>query len=125
MKLLWRYWGYILFVLLLTAWWTTKTGPVALIVLSTLAGLYFLFQAPAWCCALNRDGTLCRRNSAGLLLGCSLRQHKWQKLKLTVVPHGWRRLNRGLWVNPTTSLATLGAILSIVSILGSLVKAVV
>ena len=125
MQGVWRYWGYILLAFLLTAWWTAHIGPVALIVLSALVSLYFLLQAPVWCCAVNRDGTLCRRNSAGLLLGCSLRQHKWQKLQLTVARHGWRRLNRGLWVNPTTSLATIGAVLGIVSTAAALVKGLI
>jgi hypothetical protein len=117
-----KYWGYVALALLLTAWWTTKIGPVVLIVLSVLVTFYFLFQAPIWCGAVTRDQTLCRRNASGLLLGCSYRQHKWQKLKMTFMPPMWRRLNQGLWANPTTSLATIGAILGIVSTLGGLVK---
>ena len=100
MKGLARYWGYLAFVILVTAWWTRSVGPLALLVLSLLVTGFFLFQAPVWCCAVNRDGTLCRNNSAGLLLGCSKRQHKWQKLRMTFVPHAWRQLNRGLWRRP-------------------------
>jgi hypothetical protein len=117
-----KYWGYVGLALLLTAWWTTKIGTVALLVLSLVVTLYFLFQAPIWCGAVNRDGTLCRRNANGLLLGCSFRQHKWQKIKMTVVPHAWRKLNRGLWTNPTTGLATLGALVAIVSTAASLIE---
>jgi hypothetical protein len=117
-----RYWGYVALAILLTAWWTTKVGPAVLSVLSLLVTFYFLFQAPIWCGAVNRDGTLCRRNAAGLLLGCSLRQHKWQKLQMTVVPHAWRRLNAGLWSNPTTGLATVATVLGIVSTAAAALK---
>jgi len=117
-----RYWGYIALAILLTAWWTTNVGPAVLIGLSLLVTLYFLFQAPIWCGAVNRDQTLCRRNASGLLLGCSYRQHKWQKLKMTVVPPMWRRLNRGLWASPTTGLATIGAVLGMVSTIAAMIK---
>ncbi|MEG3633109.1 hypothetical protein [Micromonospora palythoicola] len=115
MKGLGQYWGYLAFVILVTAWWTRSVGPVALFVLSILVTGFFLFQAPVWCCAVNRDGTLCRNNSAGLLLGCSKRQHKWQKLRMTIVPHAWRQMNRGLWASPREGLTTLGAIVGILS----------
>ncbi|WP_433213288.1 hypothetical protein ACQP00_01715 [Dactylosporangium sp. CS-047395] len=117
-----KYWGYIALILLLTAWWTTKIGPGVLIVLSVAVTLYFLFQAPIWCGAITRDETLCRRNASGLLLGCSYRQHKWQKLKMAVVPPMWRRLNQGLWTSPATGLATIGTILGLVSGFAGLVK---
>lgn len=110
-----RYWGYLAFVVLVTAWWTHAVGPVALLILSLLVTAYFLFQAPVWCCAINRDGTLCRNNSKGLLLGCSKRQHKWQKFKMTFVPHAWREMNRGLWATPRESLTTVGAVMGIIS----------
>lgn len=29
-----------------------------------------------------RKGRFCRNNANGILLGCRLRQHKWQKLKM-------------------------------------------
>ncbi len=122
MKGLARYWGYIVLAVLLTAWWTTKVGPAILVVLSLLVTFYFLFQAPIWCGAVNRDQTLCRRNASGLLLGCSYRQHKWQKLQMTVVPPAWRKLTRGLWASPTTGLATIGALVGIVSTVAGLIK---
>lgn len=117
MKGLTRYWGYLAFVVLITAWWSRDIGPGVLIMLSLLVTLYFLFMTPAWCCAVNRDGTLCRRNASGLLLGCSYRQHKWQKLKMTIVPHAWRQLNRGLWVSPREGVATLAALSGVASAL--------
>ncbi|MFE9956914.1 hypothetical protein [Micromonospora sp. NPDC005299] len=121
MKGIGKYWGYLAFILLIMGWWTRAMGPTALIVVSVLVALYFLFQAPVWCAAINRDGTLCRNNSSGLLLGCSMRQHKFQKLKMTFVRHGWRRMNRGLWASPRECLTTIGAVVAIFSTLAGTV----
>ena len=74
------------------------------LILSVGAVGYFLFQAPLWCGAITRDGTLCRNNSSGLLIGCHLREHKWQKLKMAFIPKAWRELNRGLWATPREGL---------------------
>jgi hypothetical protein len=43
-----------------------------------------------WCCAVIRTGQPCRNNSRGLLLGCSFRQHKWQRVRQTFTPAGGR-----------------------------------
>jgi hypothetical protein len=53
-------------------------------------------------------------------MGCSYRQHKWQLAKTAVVPHTWRRLTEG--DDPKTVLATIGAILTIVSLVVGLVR---
>ncbi|MEV5965308.1 hypothetical protein AB0L70_26300 [Kribbella sp. NPDC051952] len=58
-------------------------------------------------------------------MGCSYRQHKWQKLKLAFVPRRWRELNKGLWVSGGKILATLSAILAIISGIVSTTLAVV
>lgn len=117
-----KYWGYVVLAILLSAWWISSVGPAFLIVLSAAATFYFLFQAPVFCGAANRNEKPCRNNASGLLLGCQLQQHKWQKLKLLVVPAAWRRLNRGLWVNPTTGLNTVLAGLTILSTISALIK---
>lgn len=114
MRAIGRYWGYLLLVGLFAAWWSTDVGPIPLVILSILVVGYLLFQAPVWCGAEGRNG-LCRNNAFGLFLGCHLRQHKWQKLKMSVVPKRWRELNRGLWTNPSTCLATVSTILGIIS----------
>jgi hypothetical protein len=119
---IWRYWGYLLLVLIIGAWSKAWELTPRLLLLFSLADmLYFLFLAPAWCCAVNRDGTLCRENSAGLLLGCYRRQHKFQRLKMVVVGHTWRQATRGLWVTPKQTLATLGAVAGIISSIASVV----
>lgn len=109
-----NYWGFLAFAGLIVAW-TSGAAPGFIVTLSALSALYFAFQAPFWCCAVNRDGTLCRKNATGILMGCSLRQHKWQKLKMTVIPNGWRTLNRGLWASPTQGVTTLAALATVVS----------
>lgn len=112
-----RYWGYLLVPLLAVGWFSGQF-PVAVLLAASIVALgFFLFVAPAWCGAVNRDGTLCRRNSTGLLIGCSLRQHKWQKIKLAILPKGWRELNRGLWVTPTQITITLAALATVGSTL--------
>jgi hypothetical protein len=40
---------------------------------------------------------------------------------MAVVPHAWRRLNRGLWDDPKTGLATIATIVGVSSGLVSLV----
>lgn len=124
MSVIWRYWGYLLVVIVVALWAGGKAGPGALLLLSLAATLYFLLQAPVWCGAATRGDQMCRNNASGLLLGCHLRQHKWQKLKMMFVPAAWRRLNRGLWTDPRTGLATLGAVLGIVSTVSALVAQV-
>jgi hypothetical protein len=83
--------------------------------MSTIVTLYFLFMAPLWCGATTRNSTLCRNNSSGLLMGCHLREHKWQKIKFLFVPRLWDRLNRGLWISPREGLTTISVMVSILS----------
>lgn len=119
-----KYWGYLLLAVTIGLWFSRSAGPWILIALSAVTTAYFLFGAPIWCGAENRDGTLCRRNATGILMGCSFRQHKWQKLKMAFVPRLWTQLNRGLWVSPTTALATVGTLLGLATSFVALLKAV-
>jgi len=97
--LLRRYWGFLALAFALAGWLSLALGKVTtaivgLLLLVSVGALgYFLFQAPLWCGAITREGALCRNNSSGLLIGCHLREHKWQKLKMTFVPKAWRQLN--------------------------------
>jgi hypothetical protein len=69
-KLLTRYWGYLAIAIAILGFFVGHLG-LALVLILALAALgYFLLQAPVWCCAVTRDGLLCRENSKGLLLGC-------------------------------------------------------
>jgi hypothetical protein len=113
-----RHWGLVTLVALIIAWWRGGAQPALLIGLSLITAFYFLFRAPVWCGALNRGGTtLCRNNAKGALMGCSLRHHKWQKLRMIFVPHGWRQVNRGLWANPREGVTTLAGLAAAISAL--------
>lgn len=73
--------GWVVFAILIAGWLTFGFGPVALMVLSGVSAFYFFFNVPVWCGAEGRSSS-CRNNSYGALMGCHLRQHKWQKLKM-------------------------------------------
>lgn len=118
---MWRYWGYV-GVIVVAVLWSQSVGPQILIVMSALVSLYFMFQVPLWCGAETRKHQMCRRNAYGVLMGCSYRQHRWQKLKMVFVPAAWKRLNHGLWTDTKTGLASMGAILGLVSTAAGLVK---
>jgi predicted PurR-regulated permease PerM len=120
-----RYWGYLIIFALVVAWSRPTAAPVLIVVLSAVALAYLLFQAPGWCGAVTRDDTLCRQNARGILMGCSLRQHKWQKLKMTFVPRSWRALNRGLWSNPKEAINTAVAVVTILSGIAGVITAIV
>jgi hypothetical protein len=131
MRWLRRYWGFPALVIAVACWAGLIAGKVAasiasvILVLSIAAVAYFLFQAPLWCGAVTRDGRLCRNNSSGLLIGCHLREHKWQKLRLAFIPKAWRELNRGLWATPRDGVATLAGMGSAVSALAAVVTILV
>jgi hypothetical protein len=102
MKRLWRYWGYVLLAVIIMSWGWIRLGPIPIAIVTAAATGYFLFQAPVWCGAVNRNGTYCRENAAGLLRGCYRREHKWQKLKRTWAAHSWGRVTHELFPNPIT-----------------------
>ncbi len=87
-RLLTRYWGYLAVVIAVAGYVLHGLGLAVVLALALAALGYFLFQAPMWCGAETRKGEWCRRNSHGLLRGCSLRQHKWQRLRQTFTPTG-------------------------------------
>lgn len=115
-KGLWRYWGYLALALAIIGLVTHAFGYAIIGIFSLGALGYFLIQAPAWCGAMTRRGQMCRNNPSGVLLGCHLREHKWQKIRMTFVPKAWRQLNRGLWAGPKEILATVGSLTSVVSL---------
>jgi hypothetical protein len=102
-RLLTRYWGYLAVVLAVAGYFLHSFGLAVILALSLAALGYFLFQAPMWCGAETRTGEWCRKNSHGLLRGCSIRQHKWQRVKLTFTPAGARAVL-------TTSKSVSGAL---------------
>lgn len=123
-RLLTRYWGYLALVIAALGFFLHSLGFAVILVLSLAAFGYFLLQAPVWCCAVTRKSELCRKNSHGLLLGCSIRQHKWQRMRQTFTPTGGRAvlaagrsasgflvLVGGLWAGVQALIAAGGIVL--------------
>ena len=107
--------GLVLVILLLISMSIGGIDPAILIGLSVALILWSLFMAPAWCgAAIRRRGEFCRNNSWGLLLGCHLREHRFQKFKLVFVQHRWSQFTRGLFSSPSAVLATVSAVFGIV-----------
>jgi hypothetical protein len=112
-RFLTRYWGYLAIAIAISGYFIHGLGWAVVLALSLAALGYFLLQAPVWCGAMTRKGEMCRKNSHGLLRGCSLRQHKWQRFKQTFTPAGGRAL-------VATSKSASGAITTIGGVISSL-----
>jgi hypothetical protein len=121
-----KWWGVIAAALLIAAWINSAAGPALVIVLSAVTLLWCLFQAPVTCGAPVRgrnDG--CRNNASGLLLGCHIRQHRWQKLKLLVFRRQLREFCSGLFADGKETIVTLAGIGSFLSGLVALIPGLV
>ncbi|SCF25099.1 hypothetical protein GA0074695_4800 [Micromonospora viridifaciens] len=119
----WQYWGYGVLAVLLLSLGGKAFGPAIYAALVGLLLFFVLFQAPVYCGAINRKrgGVIefCRNNSAGLILGCHLRQHKLQKLGRDWWSLGWRQKTEGLWSGGQAKLATLSFVVgTVVSVIG-------
>ncbi len=114
--ILWRYWGYIALALAIIGWITHGLGYAVIAIVSLLALVYFLFQAPLTCTAEIRGGGQCRNNSRGLLLGCWIRQHKWQKVRDIFVTRKWQDIYQDLMGTTKDKLSTVSALISVLSI---------
>lgn len=110
-RLLTRYWGYLAIAIAVGGYFIHGLGWSVILGLSLAALGYFLFQAPVWCGAETRKGEWCRRNSHGLLRGCSYRQHKWQRVKQTFTPAGGRALV-ATSKSVSGALGTIGGVVS-------------
>ncbi|MEV6632305.1 hypothetical protein AB0M54_16305 [Actinoplanes sp. NPDC051470] len=86
--------------------------------------LYILFQAPATCAAINRitqrtgEVDYCRNNCGGMLLGCHVRQHKFQKFKTLWWQQSWRNKTRGMLSGGPAVFATIAT--TIATIIGTI-----
>jgi len=117
-----RYSGYVLLVALYLAWFRIEgVDPWVLAALSGLTVLYGLFLAPVPCCAVNRDGTLCRENAQGLLRGCWRQQHKWQNAKMLIQRQSWARLGSNIFRSISGNAAALTVIVGMLSVVATLV----
>ena len=110
-------WGYLVLGFIAYAWLGTSMGPGVIAAMSGLVVLYTLFQAPMWCCATTRSGDACRNNSYGILLGCHVRQHKWQKMGMAVHASTWGQLTRRVLSNISGIAASISALAGVASAL--------
>ncbi|MFF1718682.1 hypothetical protein [Streptomyces sviceus] len=120
-----QWWGVLAGALLIAAWINAAAGPVVIIVLSALVLLWSFFQAPVTCGAPVRgrpDG--CRNNATGILMGCHIHQHRWQKLKMLILRRRVREFCSGLFSDGKAALATLAAVGSFLSGLVTLIPGV-
>jgi hypothetical protein len=121
-----KWWGVLAGFLLIAAWINQAAGPPVVIGLSAIVLLWCFFQAPVTCKAEVRgraDG--CRNNAAGLLLGCHIRQHRWQKLKMLIVRRQIRAFCRGLFSDGKAVVVTLAGLGSFASGLAAMIPGVV
>ncbi|MFD9894451.1 hypothetical protein ACFWY9_34335 [Amycolatopsis sp. NPDC059027] len=104
-----RYFGYLLLPVIVYGWTSGNMSAAFILIASSLTILYTLFAVPTWCMATTREGLACRRNSNGLLLGCSLREHKSQKLKMAFRASKWGELFGKFWSNTANAAAAVSA----------------
>jgi transposase len=98
------------------AWFGNDTNIILVLSLSGLSLLYMLFAAPMWCMAPNAtNGKPCSNNAHGLLIGCWIRKHKWEKIKMVVRRQRWAELWRRSWSTIGAQAATVGAVGSFAS----------
>jgi hypothetical protein len=117
-----KWWGVLTGALLIAAWINHVVGPLVVIGLSAATAAWCLFKAPVTCGAPVRgrpDG--CRNNASGLLLGCHIRQHRWQKLKMLFVRRQLREFCTGLFSDGKATIVTFAGIGSLLSGLVALV----
>jgi hypothetical protein len=115
------YWGFLALAAAIASWVTHTLTWVLILIFAAGAFGYFLLQAPVWCGPMTRDGQMCRNNSTGLLLGRHLREHRWQKPRMTFVPRKWHDLNRGLWASPREGVNTVSGLASAVVALAAVI----
>ncbi len=122
---LWQYWGYVVAAILIFSVLNDAAGPATYAILTGVLVLYILLQAPATCAAINRiaqrtgEVDYCRNNSSGMLLGCHIRQHKFQKFKGLWWHQKWRDKTRGMLSGGPAVFATItGTIGTITGIFG-------
>jgi hypothetical protein len=118
-----QWWGVIATRSLIAAWVNQAAGPAMMITLSAIVLLWCFFQAPVTCKADvrgRRDG--CRNNASGLLLGCHIRQHRWQKLRMLVMRRRIGDFCRGLFSDGKATVVTLAGIGSFISGLAAVIQ---
>jgi hypothetical protein len=106
-------WGYLLLVLAIVFWASRDIGPGMALIAFMFTGAWMLVGVPVWCGAETRKGLSCRKNSYGLLLGCSYNQHRWQKLQDLFNTKRIREAFAGWFTGPQNRIAVCGLALSV------------
>jgi hypothetical protein len=106
-----RYVGWVTLGVALV-WWG-RLDPTITAVLVLTAALYIGFRTPTWCGAMTRRNQVCRNNAHGVLMGCHLREHRWQKLRMAIIPKCWSALWGWLW--RADKFQTLGLVIAAVT----------
>lgn len=114
-KMVLPYWGLIALIVAVTGWLTSDIGPSGTAALFGLSFLWFLLQAPNPCGAPIRAGGSCRHKAKGVLRGCHLQQHKWQRARTFFVHPRLRTCMAQLFASPVTGLASIGGIVTLLS----------
>jgi hypothetical protein len=114
---LWRYWGLVLVAIMVLGFGRLSVAPY--VAMTLLVIVWTLFAAPVWCGAVNRERgkgvEYCRNNSYGLLLGCWIRQHKFQRFNHAWWTTSWRDRMRGMWMGAPTKFATVAGLFGIIA----------
>jgi transposase len=125
-KALWRLWGYLVLAAVIYVWTRNDTDLMVILILSGLSFFYMLFAAPMWCMAPNStNGKPCSNNAHGLLIGCWIRKHKWEKLKMVFRRQRWTDLCRRSWSTIGAQAATIGAVGSFASAVAAIITLIV
>jgi hypothetical protein len=119
---LYRYLGYLLLIGAIILFFAREVGPLAVSGAFALCALWMLLAAPTWCGAKNRGEGYCRNNTSGLLGGCAIRQHKWQRFKALVGIERFQNAFRGWFTGVPQQVATCGLIVSAVGVVAGLLK---
>ena len=117
-----RYLGYLLLVGAVILFFARDIGPIAVSAAFALSALWMLLAAPTWCGAKNRGEGYCRNNTSGLLGGCKIRQHKWQRFKALVGLERFQSAFRGWFTGAPQQVATCGLVISAVGVVAGLFK---
>ncbi|GIG68472.1 hypothetical protein Pen01_47670 [Phytomonospora endophytica] len=116
-------WGYLVLAAAVLLLFVREIGPQFAVAAFALSGFWLLFGVGTWCGAKVRaaDG-LCRNNSFGLLGGCHIRQHRWQRLKALLTFQKFRETCRGWFTGAPQQIATCSLVASAVGTLFGLVQ---
>lgn len=114
------YLGWVLIALAIFLIFDGQASTVNISLLCGVAALYFLFGTPMQCGAPTRDYDGCRRNSYGIVRGCSIRQHRWRNLK-SMVQRKWGQAFSGMMTGPAQKVATMGLMVSVCALVAGVV----